>query len=89
VVKIQLYPQGSRVRVRRGSFPIDPNVLGRPGTVVHLLKGGGDRYGVQFDGEDRIRVFAEDELEPLASAARSPAESGEPQQGGSGTASSS
>ncbi|MSR22591.1 MAG: hypothetical protein EXR92_03455 [Gemmatimonadetes bacterium] len=65
MVKIQVHPQGTRVRVRQGRLPLDPALEGRPGTVVHLLKGGGDRYGVQLDGESRISVLAEDELEAL------------------------
>ena len=64
--KIQIRPQGTRVRIRRGRLPLDPAVEGKSGTVVHLLKGSGDRYGVQLDGEAGISVFTEDELEALA-----------------------
>ena len=65
MVKIQILPQGARVRIRRGRFPLDPTVEGKSGTVVHLLRGNGDRYGVQLDGEAGISVFMEDELEAL------------------------
>jgi hypothetical protein len=65
MVKIQVHPQGTRVRIVRGRFPLDPSAEGRTGIVVHLLPGGGDRYGVQLDGESRISVFAEDELEAI------------------------
>lgn len=69
MVKIHLHPQGTRVRVRRGErFPIDPSMIGRTGTVLHLRRGRGDRYGVQLDGEVEVRVFAEDELEALETA---------------------
>jgi hypothetical protein len=65
MVKIQLHPQGSRVKIRKGHFPLDPSLEGRTGTVIQLRRYGGSKYGVQFDGESQIRVFAEDELEPL------------------------
>lgn len=65
MVKIQIHPQGTRVGIRRGPFPLDESLLGRTGLIVHLHRYGGTRYGVQLDGESRIRVFTEDELEPL------------------------
>jgi hypothetical protein len=75
MVKIQIYPQGTRVRVRRADFPLAPSLEGRTGLVVHLRPYGGNKYGVQLDGESRIRVFTEAELEPLA-ATRDPEETG-------------
>lgn len=71
MVKIQIHPQGTRVRVQRGSFPLDPSLEGRTGLVVDLRRRGRygtDKYGVQLDGETRLRVFAEEELEPLTPA---------------------
>lgn len=65
MVKVQLYPQGTRVRVRESAFPLDPSVPGRTGLVVHLRRYGGTKYGVQLDGETGVRVFTEEELEPL------------------------
>jgi Lon protease-like protein len=64
-MKIHLYPQGTRVRIGSGRFPMQPALVGETGTVVSLESGGGARYGVQLDGEARIRVFLEDELQPL------------------------
>jgi hypothetical protein len=29
-----LIPEGTRIRIRRGQFPVDPSLLGRTGTVV-------------------------------------------------------
>ncbi len=87
-MKIHRYPQGSRVRISRGNrFPIDDSLVGRLGTVVHLKPSRGDKYGIQLDGETRIRVFAEDELDPEV-VAGSLEEAGEPA-GGSGSASPS
>ena len=65
MVRIHLYPQGTRVRIRRGDFPIDPTLEGREGTVLLLEGRVPGRYHVQLDGEDRFRAFDESELEPL------------------------
>lgn len=62
-----LYPQGTRVRVRQGKFPMDPTLLSRSGFVAELDTYQPDRYGVLLDGETDVRSFAEDELEPLES----------------------
>lgn len=67
-IKAALYPQGSRVRVRRGPFPIDGNLLGRTGTVVRVSEHRPDSYGVILDGESRMRELTEKELEPLEKA---------------------
>ncbi len=58
-----IHPQGTRVRVRRGRFPIDPALVGREGLVVFLDDYRPGRYGVVLDGEEERRDFAEDELE--------------------------
>jgi hypothetical protein len=75
MVKIQIHPQGSRVKIRKGHFPLDPPLEGRTGTVIQLRRYGGSKYGVQLDGETRIRVFAEDELEAMG-AGRDPETAG-------------
>lgn len=69
MVKIQLYPQGTRVRVKRGAYPIDPTLVGREGMVVHLHRNVPVRYGVELDGEDSLRSMDESELEPITSPA--------------------
>lgn len=58
-----LHPQGSRVAVRRGRFPLDPALLGRTGIVVELSDYRPGRYGVVLDGEEKVRDFHESELE--------------------------
>ena len=63
MIRTHTRPQGTRVTVRQGSFPIDPTLVGRSGIVLHQPRGGGVRYGIQLDGETRIRVFTEEELE--------------------------
>ena len=59
-----LHPVGTRVRVKRGRFPIDSGLLDREGLVVFLDDYRPGRYGVVLDGEQDRRDFAEDELEP-------------------------
>jgi hypothetical protein len=83
MVKIQLFPQGTRVRVRRGDYPLDPSVKGRAGTVLLLHRTRGTRYGVQLDGEDGIRAFDESELELLE--ARTSIEEAGAHRGGGGS----
>ncbi len=64
MIPIQTLPQGTRVRVCRGAFPLDPRMEGREGMVLYLRKGG-VRYGVRLDGESETRVFHGDELEAI------------------------
>ena len=61
-----IYEQGQAVRVRRGAFPMDPELVGRHGLVVEIDPYRPGRYGVVLNEEDRQREFSEDELEPVA-----------------------
>lgn len=63
-----LYPQGSRVRIRKGPFPLDASLLGRSGTVVRVDDHATHEYGVVLDGESEVRGFEERELELLEAA---------------------
>lgn len=58
-----VFPQGTRIVVRQGRFPIDETLLGRRGLVVEVSPYEPGRYGVTLDGEEAMREFAEDELE--------------------------
>lgn len=69
MVRIHLHPQGTRVRVRRGRYPIDPSLEGREGTVLILDRTKMARYQVQLDGERSLRSFDESELEKISSPA--------------------
>ncbi|TVP58398.1 MAG: hypothetical protein EA351_03705 [Gemmatimonadales bacterium] len=65
MVQISLFPQGTRVRVRRGSLPIDSQMLGREGLVLrhdHIVP---RQVVVQLDGEERLRTFTDEELEAV------------------------
>jgi len=68
VMRAFLYPQGARVRIKRGSFPVSGDLLGRMGVVVERDDYRPGRYGVVLDDDDQIRDFSEDELEPTKGA---------------------
>ena len=68
MIKTYRFAQGTRVRVRRGRWPMDPTLIGRTGLIVETDDYRPQRYGVVLDEEDEVREFAEDELEPLAEA---------------------
>lgn len=63
-MKTNRYAAGTRVAIRRGSFPIDTTLIGREGLIVETDEYRKGRYGVQLDGEEAVRDFAEDELAP-------------------------
>lgn len=44
---------------------MDPDLLGRTGMVLDQKDDRPGKYGIVLDGEDRVRDFAEDELEPV------------------------
>jgi hypothetical protein len=65
MIRTYRFPQGTRVRVRRGRWPMDPALIARTGLIVETDDYRPQRYGVVLDEEDEVREFAEDELEPL------------------------
>jgi hypothetical protein len=61
-VAIPLLPQGARVRVQRGTWPLESGTEGRTGTVVDASEYRAHRYGVVLDGETGARFFRPEEL---------------------------
>lgn len=61
-----IYDQGERVRVKRGLFPMAPDLIGREGLVVEIDPYKPGRYAVVLSSETERREFAEDELERVA-----------------------
>lgn len=61
-VPIPLLPMGSRVRVRRASWPLEAGVEGRTGHVADASEYRPHRYGVLLDGEQTVRYFRPEEL---------------------------
>lgn len=68
MIHAPIHSQGTRIRVKRGRFPMDADLLGRTGVVVEIDDHRPGRYGVVLDGEEQVREFVEDELEPLEEA---------------------
>ncbi|HSJ09750.1 MAG TPA: hypothetical protein VK928_07535 [Longimicrobiales bacterium] len=62
-IPIALLPEGTRVKVRWGSMPQDPALLGRRGVVVAATEYRTHQLGVVLDGEGSTRYFAPAELE--------------------------
>lgn len=58
-----LIPQGTRVRIRRGAFPLKAAMVGRTGVVVDTSAYRPEAYGVVLDGEREPRMFAPEEIE--------------------------
>lgn len=66
-IPIALLPEGTRVKVRRGSIPQDPALLGRSGVVTVATEYRNHQLGVVLDGESAVRYFTPAELEVVAS----------------------
>ncbi|HEX6135956.1 MAG TPA: hypothetical protein VFZ24_18430 [Longimicrobiales bacterium] len=66
-VPIAVLPEGTRVKVRRGSLPQDPGVTDRTGTVVLASEYRDNALGVVLDGESAMRWFTPGELEVVTS----------------------
>lgn len=64
MIRTYRFAQGTRIRVKRGRFPIDAGLVGRTGLIVQTDDYRPRRYGVVLDEEDVQREFDEDELEP-------------------------
>ncbi|HSH45609.1 MAG TPA: hypothetical protein VK966_07120 [Longimicrobiales bacterium] len=65
ITEFSILPVGARVRVRRGRFPIDPQLPGRVGTVVINSQYRAKEVGVVLDGESEMRMFSPGELEAV------------------------
>lgn len=68
MIHAPIFPQGTRVRVKRGRFPMDSTLVDRTGLVVQVDDHRPERFGVVLDGEEEVRDFAEDELEVVERA---------------------
>lgn len=72
------YARGTRVEVKKASFPMGPDLVGRTGLVVEIDNYRIGRYGVQLDGESALRDLHEDELEPLSEDPKPESDQGSP-----------
>lgn len=62
-IPLAVLPEGTRVKVRRGSLPQDPAVSGRTGVVTVATEYRDNAAGVVLDGESVVRYFTPGELE--------------------------
>ncbi|TVP76530.1 MAG: hypothetical protein EA352_05550 [Gemmatimonadales bacterium] len=70
MVQVSIFPQGTRVRIRKGSFPMNPGLVGRVGTVLrHDPKPRPPKVFVQLDGESGVHALVDEELEMVAPGA--------------------
>ncbi len=72
-IAIPLFPEGTRVEVRRGDVPLDPELLGRVGTVIEASPYAINSYGVMLDGDEEIHYFSYSELKVTEQPAIAPA----------------
>jgi hypothetical protein len=68
VMRAFRFSQGARIQVKRGSFPMAGDLIGKSGVVLELDDYRPGRYGVVLDTETEVRDFSEDELEPYKGA---------------------
>lgn len=72
VTEFSTLAEGTRVRVRRGRYPMDASLPGREGTVVEHSQYFPTKVGVELDGEPAPYTFGPDELEVIAAPALLP-----------------
>ncbi|MBW3553266.1 MAG: hypothetical protein KY466_07145 [Gemmatimonadetes bacterium] len=77
ITEFSVIPVGSRVKVRRGRFPMDPRLIGRPGLVMENSQYEPQKVAVVLDGETEIRTFAPGELDVVEGVAALPPDHGE------------
>ena len=65
MIRTYMFSPGTRVRVKRGRYPMDPALIGRIGLIRETDDYRPQRFGVVLDEETEVRDFHEDELEPL------------------------
>lgn len=71
-VPIAVLPEGTRVKVRRGTVPQDPAVSGRTGVVAVASEYRNQALGVVLDGDSATRWFTPGELEVVKQLALAP-----------------
>jgi hypothetical protein len=62
-IPMALLPEGTRVKVRRGTVPQEPALIGRTGVVTGASEYRDQALGVVLDGESAQRFFMPAELE--------------------------
>lgn len=65
ITESSIIQRGTRVRIRRGTLPSDPALLGREGLVVANSQYDPRKVEVVLDGDPQIRSFVPAELDLL------------------------
>jgi hypothetical protein len=65
-------PEGTRVRIKQSTFPLDPTLRGRTGVVVAASEYQTQSIGVALDDSTEVRYFSPSELEVTQLAALPP-----------------
>jgi hypothetical protein len=65
-------PEGTRVKVKQGVFPLDPALIGRIGVVVAATEYQTENVGIALDNSMDVRYFSVDELEVISQPALPP-----------------
>lgn len=66
ITELSMLPHGTRVKVKRGNFPTDPELVGRTGVVVEHSPYYPHKIEVSLDGDPRVHTFAPDEIEVVS-----------------------
>jgi hypothetical protein len=65
ITESSIIQPGTRVRIRRGSLPTDPALIGQEGMVVMNSQYDPRKVEVVLDGDPQVRSFPPAELELL------------------------
>lgn len=72
ITELSVLPHGTRVKVKRGRFPTNPELVGQTGVVVEHTQYFPHKVSVSLDGDPEIRTFAPDEIELVSAPAEVP-----------------
>lgn len=62
ITELSVLPRGTRVEIKRGRFPADPELVGRTGAVVEHTQYFPHKITVSLDGDPELHTFAPDEV---------------------------
>lgn len=77
ITELSVLPHGTRIEVKRGRFPADPELVGRTGVVVEHSQYFPHKVSVSLDGDPEIHTFAPDEVDLVSAPAALPEDKAE------------
>ena len=72
ITEYSVLPHGTRVRVKRGRFPTNADLVGREGLVVEHTQYFPHKITVSLDGDPALHTFPPDEIELVSAPAALP-----------------